>query len=119
VERLVAAGALSETDRELLDQFVAQAVDAHDGDGSAAMQTFGGEEQVHRTFRGSIVMTPGGGVSQAAERVQRLDLEEGDDIAAVHELPGRYKHVTEYARGGMGRVLLAHDDQFGWEIPGY
>ena len=35
---------------------------------------------------------------------------------ATTEPPGRYTNVREHARGGMGRVLLVHDEQLGRDI---
>lgn len=36
-------------------------------------------------------------------------LQDFDKAGAVPETPGRYTCITEYARGGMGRVLLVND----------
>ncbi|MBI1320059.1 MAG: protein kinase [Candidatus Hydrogenedens sp.] len=42
-------------------------------------------------------------------------LRDGDAVQ-VPELPGRYKVIREYGRGGMGRVLLVHDNVLEREI---
>ena len=63
-DRMVEAGVLDVRDRELLSGLVEQAVRDHAGDAGATLATFGGEEQVHQTYRGSIVLTESGGVSQ-------------------------------------------------------
>ncbi|MBP8129959.1 MAG: DUF2157 domain-containing protein [Candidatus Hydrogenedentes bacterium] len=34
----------------------------------------------------------------------------------VHEAPGRYSHLGEYSRGGMGRILLVHDRSIGRDV---
>lgn len=35
---------------------------------------------------------------------------------AAVEAPGRYTQVREHARGGMGRILLVHDEQLGRDV---
>lgn len=35
---------------------------------------------------------------------------------AVHETAGRYSQVGEHSRGGMGRILLVHDQTIGREV---
>ena len=59
-DRLVEAGAITEADRKLIEGLVDYAVSAHEGDATAAMEAFGGEEQVHQTFRGTIGLTESG-----------------------------------------------------------
>ncbi len=115
-DRLVKAGAMSESDRILLEGFVDDAVRAHDGDATATMEAFGGEEQVHQTFRGTIVLTELGGISTVEGSVEKLVPGELGDVSAVRETPGRYDYILEYARGGMGRVLLVHDGHLGRDI---
>lgn len=34
----------------------------------------------------------------------------------IHEAPGRYAHLGEYSRGGMGRILLVHDQTIGRQV---
>jgi serine/threonine protein kinase/WD40 repeat protein len=121
--RLVALNLLSEPDRQLLQRFVDEAVAAHGGDVQRTLASFGGEEQVHRTYRGSIVLTADGQVSipptQPTPTDGRIDPDGVEDVSkvkGVFETPGRYTELREYARGGMGRVLLVHDDSLGREI---
>ena len=114
--RLVEAGALSESDRELISGLVDQAVQAHDGNATATLQTFGGEEEVYRSYRGSIVLSGSGGVSRTEDLPTEPLEDDTGAVPAVQESPGRYTHVSEYARGGMGRVLLVHDQHLGRDI---
>lgn len=37
-------------------------------------------------------------------------------ITTIEEAPGRYTHIREHGRGGMGRVLLVHDQQLERDI---
>jgi len=115
-QRLAEAGYLSEHDRQLLSGLVDQAVRAHDGNATKALETFGGQEQVHRSYRGSIVLTASDGVSRGGEQAAKLAEADPDSVPAVQEAPGRYTHISEYAHGGMGRVLLVQDLHIGREI---
>lgn len=115
-QRLVEADYLSEGDRKVLAGFVDQAVGEHGGDAVAALETFGGEEQVHQTYRGSIVMTGSGGVSRAEDQAGRLVELDSESVPAVQETPGRYTHLGEHAHGGMGRILLVHDQHLGRDV---
>ena len=114
--RLVEAGALSERDRKLIEHFVDEAVSAHDGDASATLQTFGGEEQVHQSFHGSIVLTESGGIRTVVTPRPADEPVDPDLVPAVQETPGRYSLVGEHGRGGMGKVLLVHDEHLGRDI---
>ena len=42
--------------------------------------------------------------------------EDPQSFHATGETPGRYTQEREYARGGMGRILIAHDEQLGRDI---
>ncbi len=113
-QRMVEAGILSERDCELLARFVEDAVEAHGGDSSNTLASFGGEEEVYRSFRGSLVREASGKVSPAKPVIAQ-DLA-SEDVVGVEEAPGRYSQIREYARGGMGRVLLVHDQHLGRDI---
>ncbi len=121
-ERLVAARALSQGDLDLIQRIVDEAVAAHDGNAGQTLKSFGGDAQVHRSYRGSIVLTPDGQVSIPPTDVtphgstgSKSDPDVGS-IKGVFETPGRYTNAIEHARGGMGRVLLVHDDYLGRDI---
>ena len=114
--RLVELGALSDADVALIDQLVNAAIAAHSGDASSALISLGGEEQVDKTFYGSIIMKPSGGLDT---RPMVNDSFLGEPVAVlstVEEYPGRYSHISEYGRGGMGRVLLVHDEHMGRDV---
>ena len=113
--RLVEMGAMAAQDRDLVQGFVDQAVAAHGGDVSATLVSFGGQEAVDVSFRGTIVLTESGGVMARERPAPVLDLD-GASLAGVNEAPGRYAYVREYARGGMGRILLVHDAYLGREV---
>ncbi|MCC6153096.1 MAG: protein kinase, partial [Candidatus Hydrogenedentes bacterium] len=112
---LVESGYLSEDDYNFLLGLVEDARRAHNGDASAALQTFGGRQTLQDTYRDSITLSH--------DKVDTVPMPEGaipgvplDTIEAVDETPGRYTNQSEYARGGIGRVLLVQDQHLGREI---
>ncbi|HOD51213.1 MAG TPA: WD40 repeat domain-containing serine/threonine-protein kinase [Candidatus Hydrogenedentes bacterium] len=115
-DRLVQGGALSEQLRELIDRLVDEAIRAHEGDTAATLQTFGGTEQVNESFGGALLLTDTDGVTKPAPPLFPEPSPQTASLAAVFEAPGRYTHVSEYGRGGMGRVLLVHDESLGRDI---
>ena len=115
---LVEQGAITPADVELIDRLVDATVQVNKGDASRALDVLGGEEQVNRTFCGSIVMRASGGFDtrpMASDSFLNLD-RPVPVLSAVEEYPGRYSQVSEYGRGGMGRVLLVHDEHMGREV---
>ncbi len=115
-KRLVQQGALTHADAKLIDQLVDVAIAANHGDASQALEALGGEDRVDKTFHGSLVRTPSGGMET---RPMVFDSIFGDPavlLSAAEERPGRYSHISEYGRGGMGRVLLVHDEQMGRDV---
>ncbi|MCC6694817.1 MAG: protein kinase [Candidatus Hydrogenedentes bacterium] len=113
-DRLVDAGLLSDEGRTLIWSLVDRTVEAHLGNVVAALETFGGEEQLQQTFTNSILITRderGFGVSPRT--TERIEI---GDMPGVPETPGRYSHISEFARGGMGRVFLVHDLHMDREI---
>lgn len=115
-ERLLENGALSENDLNSINQFVECAISIHGGDVKKALAAFGGAEQVYHTFKGSIVLTETGQVKRPPEIPVDVVQELSHPIPGVQETPGRYTHISEYGRGGMGRVLLVHDHHIGRDI---
>ncbi len=114
LDRLVHASAISADDSVLLHRLVDEAVEAHRGDSRAALASFGGLERVNQVYMGSLPFAADANptIQQWSARPGELD----QDRLAVDESPGRYRTVSEYARGGMGRVLLVYDEHFGREV---
>ncbi len=115
-ERLVDLGTLTKGDREMLDRFVLAAVDLHGGDALKALDAFGGRNRAQRLFAGTM---PDSELDHVAtvpiSQVSFLD-ETGEMASTMEEVPGRYSQISQYARGGMGRVLLVHDEQIGRNV---
>ena len=114
--RLVNTGLISEKDRDLILGFVDQAVQAHGGDTKATLSAFGGEEQIHQSFGGSIERTESGGIRSVTPTVEVLEEIDPDAVPGVYEPPGRYTMLREHAQGGMGRILLVHDKHLSRDI---
>jgi len=116
--RLVEAKAMGKKDCQLLERLVNEAIAAHDGDSAAALVSFGGEEGISQTFHGTIRLTDSGTVelSSAPEVTIPLHQQKPDEVPGVIENPDRYTHQSEHARGGMGRILMVHDEYLGREI---
>ena len=117
-ERLVERGALSGRDRQLIDSFVREAVAAHSGDAAAALETFGGAGTVARAFGDTVApLEDRSLVARAAATVGRVLLADPTKtLPGITEFPGRYTRQSEHARGGMGRVLLVHDEHLGRDV---
>ncbi|MCF6286190.1 MAG: serine/threonine protein kinase [Candidatus Hydrogenedentes bacterium] len=116
--RLVESKALGKKDRKLLERLVKEAVAAHNGDSVAALESFGGEESIQQTFHGTVRLTDSGTVQLSAAPEVTIPLKEEvpADVPGVIENEGRYTHQSEHARGGMGRILMVHDEYLGRDI---
>ncbi len=115
-ERLVEAGALDAHQRVLIDRLVEEAIRAHEGNVAATLETFGGVAQVNQSFGGGLLPTESGEVTTPAPPMFPGDASAIASLTPVTEMPGRYTHASEYGRGGMGRVLLVHDESLGRDI---
>jgi hypothetical protein len=62
-DRLIEAGVISKEDCEFVNDVVDRAIQSHGGDPSATLNSFGGDEQIHQSFAGSIVRTSDGEIS--------------------------------------------------------
>jgi len=114
--RMVEAGLLTDKDEVVLRGLVEEAVRCHDGDAKAALASFGGEERVSQILSGSE------GSQDLFSLTQRLGINlveqvtDPEAVPAIDETPGRYSHPKERSRGGMGHILLVHDQYIGRDI---
>ncbi len=115
-EILLANHALSVADYELLIRLVDNIIHAHRGDEKAALETFGGQEAVESAFIHSVHFEEGTWQPQADKTILAEHLPHGLPPQIMPESLGRYTGGSEYARGGIGRVLLVHDEQMGRDI---
>ncbi|MBI5092388.1 MAG: serine/threonine protein kinase [Candidatus Hydrogenedentes bacterium] len=113
---LLTRNLLSTKDSTLLQTLVEAAIRAHNGIDSDALASFGGEDQIRRCFSNVISLTPDGGFRYIPSTSSEIADSELGMLPAVEETPGRYTHISQYGHGGMGRVLLAHDQHLGRDI---
>lgn len=113
---LVEQGAITESGRDLLEQLAAEILRLRSGNVAAGLDALGGAAQVWRVFEGKDD-------SESLMQMQTLPFKEEseltllDDLSPTPPLPtGRYTRVSEYARGGMARVLIVHDEHLGRNI---
>ncbi len=111
---LVQSGCLTDADRNIVDQAVEETIQACGGNPAAALESLGGEEAIQRSFQGSQVLTEMD--ENRKKGPQSLPTLDNREIPAVEETPGRYEEVREHGRGGVGRVLLVHDEHLGRDI---
>ncbi|MCF6284900.1 MAG: serine/threonine protein kinase, partial [Candidatus Hydrogenedentes bacterium] len=113
---LLASKALSPEDHALLIRLVDNIIHAHRGDEKAALGTFGGDEAVEYAFAQSL--TRDGATWNPAEdqTIAAENLPHGLPVEITPEPVGRYTGGSEYARGGIGRILLVHDEQIGRDV---
>ncbi len=102
-------GALSESNSGLLRRMVADTVAMHSGDFGAAMEAFGGHERLEKSLGGTFV-------ANRDAVTLTLNASPHRALASEETGSGRYRTLREYARGGMGRILLVHDEQVGREV---
>jgi len=118
--RLVEAGVLSSSDQELIGRLVEGAIAGHQGDAAATLEAFGGEAEVTQSFGGSVTRTPSGEVRYSVvETMAPRDVGRDASVTTkpvVTEAPGRYTGASERGRGGIGRVLLVHDQVLGRDV---
>ncbi len=114
--RLVNAGLLDDSERNRILDLVEIAVEDQNGDATKTLEAFGGAEQIQKTFGGRLTLTEAGVLATTIIGNPPVGGELPGSIRAIHETPGRYSHVSEQGRGGMGRVLLVHDEFLGREV---
>jgi WD40 repeat protein/serine/threonine protein kinase len=119
---LLEQGTITTRQADLLRQLTEQQIQSHGGDASAALQTFGGDSAVQKSFAASIIYDretgvrhrPIGGDTPAPVEGTERNLSDPDQLITEH--PGRYTIRGEQGRGGVGRVLIAYDEHIGREI---
>lgn len=115
-QRLVEKGVLSEEDKTLIERLVNEAVHAHGGNATRALDSFGGEEHIRRSLSGELDTSELDAMDTAPMTSFAYFTGRDAEITGVEESPGRYTLISHHAKGGMGRVLLVHDEFLGRNI---
>ncbi|MCC6697494.1 MAG: protein kinase [Candidatus Hydrogenedentes bacterium] len=117
-QRLTEAGILSESERKRLGDYVDDIVKAHGEDSQAALASIHQARTIQNSIEGMYNSLQGTSPPDMTKPslMQWLDIDSTRSLPAVEEAPGRYTHPSEYARGGVGRVLLVHDQHLGRDI---
>ena len=118
-QKLVDQGLLSVQDFETLDGMTSEAIRTHDGDVPSVLQSLLGNTDaaltVDANFLDSLVEMGVGFTETPA--LDRNMLQDGTELVpAVEEHAGRYEEKGEFAKGGMGRILLVHDSHLGRDV---
>ena len=114
--RLVKVGILSSEEAELIRRLAEAATQAHDGNAEAAVMSLGGEESLWKSLDPDRTLSTPSGRTTTPMRITPFEVSQRYTIDPIEEIPGRYATTSEYGRGGMGRILLAHDLKMGRDI---
>ena len=115
-QRLVEKGVITPDDRVLLEKLVDDAIRVHGGDSQAVVELFGGGKELEKAFLSGFDTGPFGGPDTPPMGGPTFFTGRGTEISGVNESPGRYTLISHHARGGMGRVLVVHDEFLGRNI---
>ena len=114
--RLIQLGALTPADRAFLDSIVENTLHLHGDDSRRAYTSIAGPDE----WQKMLSLAPASEALHSVSTMLGMPLDVRDvrtgSISAVDETPGRYSHTSEYARGGMGRILLVHDQYLDRDI---
>ncbi len=116
LDYLLDSKALTENDQQFLCRIVDTIIHAHHGDERAALKAFGGDEAASDAFAGSVVHSESGWGPSEDQTILADQLPHGLPPQILPETIGRYTRGSEYARGGIGRILLVHDEQIGRDV---
>jgi WD40 repeat protein len=113
--RLAQAGAVSEENGALVDNLAHELIRFCYHDLATAFELFGGVEAAEQALGRKVDL------SKAAEAATKpmeasFPVTPASWHVTLEELPGRYTHVSEHAKGGMGRVLIVSDTNMGRDV---
>lgn len=107
---LIRFNALSSEQRRLVDGLVDRAIELHGGDEHAALDSVDGAATASQIISLAADPTTGHHLSTALGLPRYVDGDVPEEVMALDERPGRYTKRSEYSRGGMGRILIVHDE---------
>jgi serine/threonine protein kinase len=116
-DRVCEMNILRPEDVAILTKLVDDMVAACDGDASRALRSIPGADMLGQSIvTGQPFTAPAGDHTRPMQGDFPLGFDDDAELSTLEEHPGRYSHVSEYGKGGMGRVLLVHDEFLGREI---
>lgn len=114
-ESLVERGLLARGEVDALRIVVSGILGLHRGDPESALDTLDPDGAIQTVLLDSASAASFGTRAGPPMRILSGHTDAAG-ISAVRETPGRYSHLGEYRRGGMGRVLLTHDAVLGRDV---
>ncbi len=116
-QHLVASGKLSEADSQYINAILDHAIDLDGGEPSVTLERLGGNDQILDSFLGAITRTNEGLLRSTLTLLPAGSAPSSAGASGgVNESPGRYAHIGEHARGGMGRILVVLDRDLGRQV---
>ena len=115
-QRLVDQNLLAVRDRELLERLVDETIRVHDGDAAQALCSFGGEKRIQEVLPDMFTPAELDAMDTVPMSEADFSLGSASEIAEMEEAPGRYTFISQHAKGGMGHVLLVHDEYLGRSV---
>lgn len=116
-ESLVEQGYLSQQDSVLLGQMVDEAIEAHGGDVSDALGTSHELREIADFIPSDVAASPLDDMRTIGMSVLHSSPDSDEPPPpVVEEMLGRYAHISDHARGGMGRILLVYDQCLGRSV---
>ncbi len=117
-DQLVERGVISAASRHYLEALIAHTLDFHEGNVTKTLESLGGHERVATILKASADSSARELVrTRLALRVSESLLEDQPaEEVTISERRGRYTGSSEYSRGGMGRILLVHDELLARDI---
>jgi len=109
---LVEQKLLSESETDYIESLIEQTLEFHENDSGLAIESLGGYARVDAIIRQAVddthhsMLTTKLGIQGLGALDEPIDV---DDVA-LDEKIGRYTRSREFSRGGMGRILLVHDE---------
>lgn len=116
--RLVRDNLITQADCDQIESLIDDAIRAHGGDIRQTLESFGADEFIAGIPPDTSSPDKEPGPDSLTLKFDRETYREGGLLSnpGVEETPGRYTLQGEYARGGVGRVLLVHDEHLGRDV---
>ncbi len=114
-QHFIEAGVLEEEEVRFVDRLTEALINQH-GNAAKALEEFGGVSRAEELLglAGETLAEPSAAITKQAPPTFFQQLEQRYE--GLPRVPGRYTLVKEHARGGMGRVLVVHDERLDRQV---